>query len=346
MFRDVKFQDYYEVLGVERSASAEDIKKAYRKLALQWHPDRHKDADRTAAEEKFKRINEAHAVLSDPEKRERYDRFGQHWEHGQDFQPPPQDVHMSPEEFERRFGRSGFSEFFESVFGDQFGAGFRERPRRHGRFRHRGGDVRAELALPVTMAFTRGKSRFEVPTELACESCGGVGFIQNEVCPACVGVGRLRDTKTIDLDIPANLRDGMTVRLKGLGQPGEAGADSGDLYLTLRIVGDNTYRVRGDDVEGDVPVTPWEAVAGVKIRVRTADGVVDLNVPPDTRADTKLRLRGKGLANAAGGRGDFYAVIRLVLPADLTTEQRDLLRRLGSTDSRGVNGGARMEQTR
>jgi len=341
----MKFQDYYEVLGVARDASADDIKKAYRKLALKWHPDRHEGDDREQAEETFRRINEANEVLSDPDKRERYDKFGENWEHGQEFQPPPGggERRMTPEEFEQAFGHSGFSDFFESMFGDQFGAAYRSQESGHARFHHRGADVRAELGLPVSAALSGGKNRFEIPTMSTCETCGGVGFVGQHVCPACVGVGRLREQKVIDLEIPKGVRDGMTMRLKALGHPGQGDAEKGDFYLTIRLVSDDTYTARGDDLEADVPVAPWEAVEGASVRVRTADGVVAVKVPPDTRAGARLRLRGKGLTRPGGGRGDFYGVVRLVLPDTLDDEQRELLRRMGERADARVTGGARAE---
>jgi DnaJ-class molecular chaperone len=152
-----------------------------------------------------------------------------------------------------------------------------------------------------------------------------VGFVGEHVCPSCVGVGTVHGRRAIELEIPAALRDGMTVRLKGLGQPGEAGAEGGDLYLTLRLVADALYRAHGDDLEGDLQLAPWEALSGAKARIRTADGLVAVSIPPETRAGTRLRLRGKGLAKPGGGRGDFHAVVRLVLPRNLNRRQRELL---------------------
>jgi curved DNA-binding protein len=342
----VKFQDYYEVLGVPRNASAEDIKKAFRKLALKWHPDRHKEGEREQAEATFKGINEAYEVLSDPEKRKRYDQFGQNWQHGQEFNPGPENVHMRPEEFEQRFGRGGFSEFFEAMFGDQFGHAFdRRQGQTHRRFRHRGADVRAELGLTVEDAIRGGKRRFEVPTVQTCPRCGGVGFIDDHVCPTCAGMGRVRGSKAIDLTIPADVRDGMTMRLKALGEPGEEGGEPGDLYISIRLVSDDSYRVSGSDVDADVPLAPWEALAGAKVEVQTPAGRVVLKIPPDTRAGARLRMRGKGLSDGRSGRGDFYAVIRLVLPASLSERQRELIREAGAASPTTVSGGARKETT-
>jgi curved DNA-binding protein len=331
----LQFQDYYEALGVARDAEPEEIKSAYRKLALQWHPDRHKEGKKAQAEEKFKRISEAYEVLSDPEKRKRYDRFGEHWKQGQDFAPPPGERTMSPEEFERAFGgQGGFSDFFASLFGDQVRHDFAGAGRNHARFRQRGADVRAELHLSATQAIQRGKSSFTVPAVATCPRCGGVGFAgagsgQEHVCPTCAGVGQVHTEKRVELTIPDGVRDGLELRLKGLGEPGE-GSAPGDLYLTLRIDSDASYRVNGDDLEAELPVTPWDAFLGAKAELRTPQGLASVTVPPETAAGTRLRLRGQGLANAEGGRGDLHAVVRLVLPSDLNPRQRELLRELAA----------------
>lgn len=332
----MKFQDYYEALGVARTASADEIKKAYRQLALKWHPDRHKEGQRAEAEQRFKRISEAYEVLSDPEKRAKYDRFGEHWKQGEDFAPPPGTRTMSPEEFERAFGGQGaFSDFFESLFGDEMRRDFGGE-RTHARFRQRGADVRAELTLPATQAVLRGKSGFSIPAQGTCPRCGGVGFVGagrgEHVCPTCAGVGAVRSEKRIELTIPEGVRDGLELRLKGLGEPGEGGT-SGDLYLTLHVASDASYRVSGSDLETDLAVTPWDAFLGTKGEVRTALGLATVTIPPGTPAGTRLRLRGQGLASAAGGRGDLFAVVRLVLPAELSARQKELLRELAGRES-------------
>jgi len=331
----VKFQDYYDALGVARSASAEEIKKAYRKLALQWHPDRHPEAKkRLEAEQRFKQISEAYEVLSDPEKRAKYDRFGEHWKQGQEFTPPPGEPTMSREDFERAFGgRGGFSDFFSSLFGEELRRDFGGARARHERFRQRGADVRAELRLPATRAVERGKSSFTVPGVTACPRCGGVGFVGEHVCPTCAGVGQVHSEKEVELAIPEGARDGLELRLRGLGEPGEPGepaegGSSGDLLLTLRLESDARYRVDGNDLETDLAVTPWDAFVGTKAELRTPLGTATVTVPPETPAGTRLRLRGQGLANGQGGRGDLHAVVRLVLPTELTARQRELLREL------------------
>jgi len=338
----VEFQDYYEVLGVPRDADADAIKKAYRKLALQWHPDRHQGDAKEEAEARFKRVSEAYEVLSDPEKRERYDRLGRNWQQGQEFTPPSGARTMSREEFERAFGGAGgFSDFFSGMFGDMFQRDFEGRAGRHARYQYRGADVRAELNLPVGAALRGGKSSFQVPATIACERCGGVGMIGEHVCPTCAGVGHVQQLRTVDLKIPAKVRDGLVMRLKGLGEHGAGGGGPGDLFLTIRLADDDTYRVRGADVEADVPVAPWEAVFGTKVDVRTPAGVAVVKIPPDTVAGAVLRLRGQGLDDGKGARGDFLVRVRLALPRDLTSAQRELLRQLEQGAAGPVSGGAR-----
>lgn len=341
----MEFQDYYEVLGVPRGATPEEIKKAYRRLALQWHPDRHEEDRRAEAEARFKRISEAYEVLSDPKKRERYDRFGANWEQGQDFTPPSGERTMSREEFERAFGgESGFSDFFHGMFGDLFRRDFEGRSRQHARYRYRGADVRAELRLSVGDAIRGGKSSFQVPASVACPRCGGVGSVDEHVCPSCLGVGVVRETRTVELKIPAEVRDGLVLRLRGLGQPAAEGGEPGDLHLTIRLESDDVYRVRGADVEADVAIAPWEAAFGTRVDVRAPTGRIEAKIPPDTRAGRKLRLRGQGFDDGRGGRGDFLIVVRLALPARLTERQRELLRELADSKPDPVLGGAREAQ--
>ncbi len=337
----MKFQDYYELLGVPRNAAPEDVKKAYRKLALKWHPDRHAGKAKQEAEERFKQISEAYEVLSDPEKRSRYDRLGADWRHGQDFTPPPGARTMSREEFERAFGGiGGFSDFFAELFGDQFRSHFHGARPRPARRRARGADVSAELELSLGELVQGGKHGFRVPTASACPTCDGEGFVDGHVCPTCMGLGEVRGERTVELRIPEDARDGMVLRLRGLGERDEGGGEPGDLLLTLRVRSDELYRVNGSDVEADLPITPWEAVFGSEVDVRTPRSAARVKVPPGTRAGAKLRLRGQGLANGAGGRGDFLLVVRLALPSQLSERQRELLRELGES-AEPLAGGVR-----
>ncbi|MCP3916100.1 MAG: J domain-containing protein [bacterium] len=326
----MKFQDYYEVLGVARTADADAIKKAYRKLALKWHPDRHEGDAKPKAEETFKRISEAYEVLSDADKRAKYDKFGEHWEHGQEFRPGPGERTMSPEEFEAAFGGSGgFSDFFQEMFGRDFQRDFGGGPRRHARYAFRGADVKAELHLTVSEAIAGGKRSFDIPARVSCPNCGGTGFLGQHVCPTCAGVGQVQKRQTVELKIPDAVRHGMKLRLAGLGEPGEGGGQAGDLHLILSLDDDETYTVRGADVEARLVLAPWEAQAGSRADVRTAQGVVTVTVPPETRSGKRLRLRGQGLTDASGGRGDCIVRIEMDLPEQLTERQKELLRELG-----------------
>lgn len=346
----MEFQDYYDVLGVARDASPEEIRKAYRKQALEWHPDRHAEgSEREEAEKRFKQVSEAYEVLSDPEKRQRYDRFGKDWEHGQEFTPPEGARRMSREEFERMFGGAGgaggggggFSDFFSEMFGDLFSRDFEGRGPRHARYRYRGADLRAELQLTVEEAIRGGKRGFRLPAQVACERCGGVGMIGEHVCPSCLGVGSARTEREVELTLPERPRDGMVLRLRGMGEAADGDGEAGDLLLTLRLASDDTYRVRGNDVEADVPLAPWEALSGARVDVRTPAGQARVTVPPGTPAGRRLRLRAQGLDDGRGGRGDFFAVVRLALPEELTPRQRELLEELGRAGATPVSGGAR-----
>ena len=336
----MKFQDYYEVLGVARDAVPAVIKQAYRKLALKWHPDKASAENRDEAERRFKQISEAYEVLSDAETRERFDKFGENWKHGQEFQPGAEDVRMSPEDFEARFGSGGFSDFFESLFGDRFSRDVDPNDQRHQRFAHRGADVRAELGLGVRDAQHGGRRRVTLPALETCERCGGVGFVGRHVCPACVGVGHKRVERTVDVTIPDEIADGQTMRLRGLGEPGDAGAEEGDLLLTIRIVSDDMFRVAGRDLECDLPLAPWEALLGARVPLLTPEGEVTLTVPPNTRSGSRFRLGGKGLKHG-GVQGDLFAVAQLTLPETLTSQQRELLEQLAASGPSGVGGGAR-----
>lgn len=331
------FQDYYTTLGVQRGASDDEIKRAYRKLAKEWHPDRHPEEQRDDVEKKFKAISEANEVLSDPEKRKRYDSLGENWQQGQSFQGGGG---IDPEQFAEMFGQrgaggmggGGFSDFFGQMFGDMFSG--RGRPQRQA---SRGADTEASIELSVGEALLGGKRAFTFRMRIPCDVCGGQGRLATGACPACGGLGASNQQKNIDLKIPDDVRDGQVLRLRDLGQPGAAGP--GDLLLTLTLMPDDVYRLRGRDVEAEVIIAPWDLLHETKVNVAVRGGTATARIPEGTKPGQKLRLRGQGLHKPDGNRGDLYLVVRLGLPESLSDKQRELLQELGEHSS-PVRGGA------
>ena len=325
----VKFQDYYEVLGVPRAATADDIKKAYRKLARKYHPD--VNPGDSTAEEKFKDIGEAYAVLSDSEKRQRYDQLGENWKAGADFTPPPGweggrvDLGDLGDLFGGGRGQGGFSDFFETLFGARRG-------RRTGAsFAMRGQDVEAAIELSLEEAH-RGVTRtITLHTTTICPACHGSGEQQQQSCATCQGTGAVVRPKTLDVIIPAGVRHGSVIRLAGQGEPGTGQAPAGDLLLHVRLRTHALFHVLGEgDVEIDLPVAPWEAALGAKVRVPTIDGAVDMTVPAGAQGRQRLRLRGQGLQRRDSGRGDQYVRLQLVNPPTLTDSERALFEKLAT----------------
>jgi curved DNA-binding protein len=306
----VKYKDYYAILGVSRSASADEIKKAYRKLAQKFHPDVTKDPK---GEEKFKDIAEAYQTLKDPEKRAAYDQLGSGYQPGQDFRPPPD----WQQHFRERYagagpGGGGFS--FEDIdLGDLFGA-FGARSR--------GGGGRASMRIP-------GED-FEVTVHLSLEDAfRGTQVELNLQLPEYDEQGRLRHVpKTIKARIPKGASDGQRLRLRGQGGKGINGGPNGDLYLNIVLHPHPLFRPDGHDLYLDLPLTPWEAALGATVEVPTLSGAVNLKIPPGTAAGRKLRLAKKGLPKPSGGEGDLYAIVQIVNPTVLSDRERELFREL------------------
>jgi curved DNA-binding protein len=326
----VKFQDYYEVLGVPRTATADDIKKAYRKLARKYHPDVNPGDD--SAEEKFKEIGEAYEVLSDPEKRQRYDQLGANWKAGADFTPPPGweggrvDVDDFGDFFGGGRGMGGFSDFFESLFGGRRG-------RRAGAgFAMRGQDIEAVIDLSLEEAHRGGTRTITLQTTAVCPTCNGSGVQENKPCPTCRGTGVVTRPKTLEVTIPAGVRHGSVIRLAGQGEPGTGNAPAGDLLLHVRLRPHALFHVLGEgDVEVELPVAPWEAALGAKVRVPTIEEAVDMTIPAGAQGGQRLRLRGQGLQRRGSGRGDQYVRLKLVNPPTLTESERALYEKLAAT---------------
>jgi curved DNA-binding protein len=285
----LEYKDYYKIMGVARDATQDDIKRAYRKLARKYHPDVSKESD---AQSKFQEMQEAYEVLKDPEKRAAYDQLGANWRAGQDFRPPP-DWDAG---FEFSGGFSGdeesvFSDFFESLFGGRA----RQRGWSGGDFRQRGRDHHARILIDLEDAFhgaTRGVS-LQSP---AVDESGHVVTHQ----------------RTLSVRIPKGVKQGQHIRLAGQGTPGIGGAEAGDLYLEVEFRPHRLYRVEGSDLYMELPVAPWEAALGAKVKVPTPGGVVDLTIAPDSRAGSKLRLKGRGIPGKQPG--DLYVTLQVALP--------------------------------
>lgn len=289
----MQYKDYYKILGVERSATQDDIKRAYRRLARKYHPDVSKEPD---AEERFKEVNEAHEVLQDPEKRAAYDRLGANWKAGQDFTPPPGwDTGF---EFRGGSGFSGsdFSDFFESLFGhgSPFGDTFQQG--RGGRgFRLRGEDRRAKIRIRLEDAFHGGERAIRLETPQV--DAGGHVTLRPH---------------TLKVRLPAGISAGQQIRLAGKGSPGQGGGPAGDLYLEIEFEPHALYTIDGRDIYLDLPITPWEAALGARLAVPTLGGAVEMKIPAGARSGQKLRLKGRGLPGHPPG--DQYAVLQIVTP--------------------------------
>jgi curved DNA-binding protein len=315
----VQYQDYYQTLGVSRGASQDEIQKAYRKLARQLHPDVNKSPD---AEPRFKAVTEAYEVLKDPDKRKRYDALGSNWRAGQEFTPPPgwegARFDFGGREVDFEDLGDGFSSFFEAFFGGRggpFGGGFGGARAGRGPRVQRGATQEVEITLTLEDLVRGGAKDFVLESQVA--GPGGSPKVTR---------------RTYSVRIPAGTREGTTIRLAGQGGGGSLGGPPGDLLLHVRLAPHPRLRVDGDDdLEVDVPVAPWEAALGAKVPVPLLEGEATLSVPAGSSSGTRLRLRGQGLPRRDGARGDLLAVLQVVLPKELTDEERELYERLART---------------
>ncbi|MEG2017924.1 MAG: molecular chaperone DnaJ [Clostridium sp.] len=345
-------KDFYEVLGIDKSASDEDIKKAFKKLALKYHPDRNQgDAE---AEEKFKEINEAYQVLSDPEKRQRYDQFG------------TADFNGAGGGFDG-FDFGGFGGFGD-IFGDIFGGGFGGGGTKNGP--RKGADLEYDLTLTFEEAMTGCEKEIKVTRREKCESCGGSGAkagtspktcskcggrgriqvqrrtplgvmsttatcddchgegkIIEEPCQTCKGSGKERKTRSITINIPAGVDTGNVMPLRGQGEAGENGGSAGDLYINIRVMTHSTFKRKGNDIHMETHISFGKAVLGTDIKVPTIDGDVTYKVPAGTQSGTVFRLKGKGVPRVnSAGRGDHYVKVIVDVPKSLNSEEEEALK--------------------
>lgn len=350
-------RDYYEILGVSKTASADEIKKAYRRLAMKHHPDRNKDGS-DEAEVKFKEAKEAYEVLKDGDKRATYDQFGHDGLRG-----GPGGA--------GGFGAEGFGDIFGDVFGDIFGGG-----RRGGGAQvFRGADLGYELALDLEDAVAGDTVEIDVPTQIACNTCSGSGakkgtepvqcatcqgvgqvrmqqgfFSVQQTCPACKGAGttianpcgdchgrgRIRKTRTLSVKVPAGVDDGDRIRLSGEGEAGRNGGPAGDLYVEIRVRKHKLFERDGANLACEVPVSFATATLGGEVELPTLDGNVSLKIPSGTQSGKVFRLRGKGVTTVRDPRqGDLFAQVSVETPVNLTKEQKELLEQFETSVKKG-----------
>ena len=334
----IEYKDYYKLLGVERSAGEDQIRKAFRKLARLYHPDVAKN--KKEAEEKFKEINEAYEVLGDADKRKKYDALGANWKQGAEFRPPPgwesfgggrsrgsRPGHNGGVEFE--FGGTGFSDFFEQIFGGRRGAdggGFRFDQQESA---ERGRDVEADIMVTMEEALKGSVRAITLRHGVACEQCNGSGMAGRKTCSRCGGSGQTAKTETHQVKIPAGVKEGQRLRVGGKGEAGAGGGGPGDLFLTIRLARHPDFHAEGENLSYDLNLAPWEAVIGASVSVPTLEGAVSIKIPPGTQSGQRLRVRGRGLGKE-GARGDLFVVARIQVPDTISDGERKLWEQLAS----------------
>ncbi len=317
-------KDYYGILGVGRNASDKEIKQAYRKLARKYHPDVN-PGDKTA-EEKFKHVNEAYEVLSSPDKRQKYDQFGDQWQYADQFARAGRQQAPSWD-----FGQGGTSFHFGtddlgSLFGDLFGTGTRSRRARP----RRGRDIEYPIEITLEEAYRGAMHTIALQTEEPCAACKGTGRIQNVSCAACRGSGAVPSVKRLEVKIPVGVKDGSRVRIAGKGEPSYGGGASGDLYLVVSVKRHRLFERRGDDLYVDIAVPLAVAALGGEVQVPTPKGTeLALKIPAETQNGRVFRLAGQGMPHlGSSARGTLFAKVNVVLPTNLSSEEKRLFEQL------------------
>ena len=332
----MEFKDYYKILGVSKNGSDAEIKKVYRKLARQYHPDL--NPNDKSAESKVKSINEAYDVLGDPEKRKKYDELGSNWEQI-----------LQDREYARQYTRPDFKwstmedlnpgDFFEAFFGGATGGSqSRHRPGRAGRSVP-GEDIESEIRLSLDDLIQNQKKSIRIAVPQTCPTCAGEGVVSASPtgrsrhrgtaslrpCTTCNGQGQTATVRDLEVRIPKGLKDGSRFRLAGQGKAGIAGGRNGDLYLKIRLSPHPLYRSEGYDLHAKLPLLDHEAALGLKISLSTPNGPVVLTIPPETSSGQSLRLRGKGLPkNGGAGFGDLYFHVTIQIPDKIGTREKEL----------------------
>ena len=320
-------KDYYNILGVKRNASEQEIKQAYRRLARKHHPD--VNPGDKSAEAKFKEINEAYEVLSDKENRKKYDKYGDQWQYADQFEQ----ARRQQTPF-RDFGQSGGTSSF--YFGeDDLGGLFDEMLRGTGTRTYtrraqprRGRDIQSPVEVTLDEAYHGTKRTLSLQTEEPCPTCKGSGLIQNVPCATCQGLGAVARIKRLEVKIPPGVKNGSRVRIAGKGQPGYGGAN-GDLYLMVSVKPHRLFERRGDDLHVEVPVPLTVAMLGGEVQVPTLKGKLALKIPAETQNGRAFRLKGQGMPHLGNSsRGDMLAKVNIILPTKLSAQEKELFRRL------------------
>lgn len=324
-------KDYYELLGVSRKATEKEIKQAYRKLARKYHPD--VNAGDASAEAKFKEINAAYEVLSDPEKRKKYDQFGENWQYADQFaQAGGQGSPFGGFTKQGGYTVYDFGDLgsqagdLGDIFGDLFGGfGTRAGSRRP----RRGQDIEHPIEVTLEEAYHGTTRNIEIQVEGPCQVCGGKGALANAPCYACRGVGRVLKPQRLEVKIPAGVKDGSRVRVAGKGGAGSAGGPSGDIYLVVSMRPHSVFQRKDGDLHVEVPVSLTDAMLGGEVHVPTIKGKVALKIPAETQNGKVFRLAGQGMPRMGDTKkGDLFAKLRVVLPTDLTEKEKALFQEL------------------
>ncbi|CUQ67628.1 DnaJ C-terminal domain-containing protein [Candidatus Nitrospira inopinata] len=320
-------RDYYRILGLSRTASPDDIKKAFRRLARQYHPDLHAGAAKSEMEKKFKELNEAYEVLSDPEKRKQYDQRSSStaWSRSETHtksRAKSDDFGFTSRQTQTGFGGGGFADFFENLFGEQ-----RESPSSPG-FNEQGEDVETTVEVSLRDVYWGVTKRVSLLEPVSCATCGGSGSLRGRICHSCFGTGARAESRVIEVKIPAGIQDGTKMRVAGKGRPGGDGGKRGDLYLHVKIKPGKVFHREGNDLHAMLPVWPWEAALGAEVTVPTLTQPVRVKIPAGSAAESKLRLKGKGLPTASGGQGDLLLTLQIIMPPVISEEARTLYQQL------------------
>jgi DnaJ-class molecular chaperone len=335
-------KDYYDILGVKKNADEKQIKSAYRKLARKLHPD--VNPGDKAAEERFKQVNTAFEVLSDPEKRKKYDRYGDNWEQAEAFEKARaqagtrggggQTYHFDIGDMFGRGAGQGAPGGFEDIFGNIFGGRGRRGPMR-------GQNVEYEAAVSLEEAYAGTVRTLQMQGEEACPTCGGAGQLAGAVCHVCQGSGAVIGSRRLEVKIPAGAKDGTRVRIAGEGEPGVGGGPRGDLYVVVRVAPHGRFERKGDDLWTDIRVPVEDAVLGGEAEVQTIAGKrIAVRIPPLTQNGKSIKLGGLGMPVLDGkkpkGSGDMYVRVKVTIPEKLTDRQRSLFEQLRAERERAA----------